>query len=436
MPSPAVGLAWSGGGLTGFFASMCATVALRQLSPPGAMYNSSALPVAVNSGGTLGTILMANAPPGRLRFPPSWDPASYNFSSLSSKFKGGKDTGSSVWFAAIDNLIPSQHAKATAAATTSSRNTSSSNWWLDALDVALGVYGLKQPLRAGSQPLTAGLSLLRQSAAPIKRDVRSGVMLNVPGNLIPGEVDLNAGVLTAVGNGSAGFHPASGIGVLEGGSLSSAFWAAPIVELASGLEFDAAKSALITVPGQPTTGSSFFALDGGMVDTSGIAALLRRRVRNLVVFENKNSDLTEINATFAFLFGVDTPTDTQNSLEGPKLAQVFPRAAWPTDPARNGLVNGSFHQLWRNLPVLANPFFGIPEPFMVESLLIVANQPTEAFLDALGSEIKAKLDPRWPNKFEVGMPALDANALCVFSGWKVHRLAKLLKEPFQPPDGK
>ena len=160
------------------------------------------------------------------------------------------------------------------------------------------------------------------------------------------------------------------------------------------------------------------------------------RVRNLVVFENKNSDLTEINATFAFLFGVDTPTDTQNSLEGPKLAQVFPRAAWPTDPARNGLVNGSFHQLWRNLPVLTNPFFGIPEPFMVESLLIVANQPTEAFLDALGSDIKAKLDPRWPNKFEVGMSALDANALCVFSGWKVHRLAKLLKEPFQPPDGK
>ena len=69
---------------------------------------------------------------------------------------------------------------------------------------------------------------------------------------------------------------------------------------------------------------------------------------------------------------------------------------------------------------------------MVERLLIVSNQPSTEFLDSfpLSSGIKAKLDDRWPNKFEVSMPPLDANALCVFSGWKVHRLAKLLREPF------
>lgn len=94
-------------------------------------------------------------------------------------------------------------------------------------------------------------------------------------------------------------------------------------------------------------------------------------------------------------------------------------------------MNGSFHQLWRNLPVLANPFLGIPEPYVVERLLIVANQPSDDFLDAFPPSIKAGLDKRWPNKFEVSMPALDANALCVFSGWKVQRLAKLLREPFQ-----
>ena len=275
----------------------------------------------MNSGGTLGAILMANAPPGRLRFPPSWDPASYNYSSLSSKFQDGSDPNGSVWFAAIDNLIPSQPLEKDTAGIAAAARGLSNGWWVDALDVALGVYGLKQPLHAGPQPLTAGLSLLRQSAAPIKRHKGSGVMLNAAGNLVPGEVDLNAGVLTAVGNGSAGFRPTSGIGVLQGGSFSSAFWAAPIVELASKLEFDVAKHALITAPGQPP-GDGFFALDGGMVDTSGIAALLRRRVRNLIVFENKNSDLTAINATFAFLFGVDTRTDTQNSLEGPQLAQV------------------------------------------------------------------------------------------------------------------
>lgn len=427
MPAPLVGLAWSGGGLTGFFASMCATVALRELSAPGTMYSNSELPVAVNSGGTLGTILMANAPPGRLRFPPSWDPASYNYSSLSSRFQSGSDPEGSVWFAAIDNLVPSQHRQE---ADVYSRDNGSS-WWLSALDVALGVYGLKQPLHAGPQPLTAGVSLLRQSATPIKRHPSSGVMLNAAGNLIPGEVDLNAGKLTAVGNGSAGFRPVADVGVLQGGSFSSAFWAAPIVELPSKLEFEAAKHALISAPGQPPS-AGFWALDGGMVDTSGIAALLRRRVRSLVVFENKNSDLTAINSTFAFLFGVDTPTDTQNSLEGPRLAQVFPRAAWPAEPSENGLVNGSFHQLWRDLPVLANPYFGIPEPYVVERLLIVSNQLSTEFLDSfpLSSGIKAKLDDRWPNEFEVSMPPLDANALCVFSGWKVHKLAKLLREPF------
>ena len=171
MPAPLVGLAWSGGGLTGFFASMCATVALRELSAPGTMYSNSELPVAVNSGGTLGTILMANAPPGRLRFPPSWDPASYNYSSLSSRFQSGSDPEGSVWFAAIDNLVPSQHRQE---ADVYSRDNGSS-WWLSALDVALGVYGLKQPLHAGPQPLTAGVSLLRQSATPIKRHPSSGV---------------------------------------------------------------------------------------------------------------------------------------------------------------------------------------------------------------------------------------------------------------------
>ena len=64
---PAVGLAWSGGGLTGFFASMCAQTALSEISAAGEGYNREDYTVAVNSGGTLGTMLLATAPAGRLR---------------------------------------------------------------------------------------------------------------------------------------------------------------------------------------------------------------------------------------------------------------------------------------------------------------------------------------------------------------------------------
>ena len=49
-------------------------------------------------------------------------------------------------------------------------------------------------------------------------------------------------------------------------------------------------------------------LDGGFVDTSGIANLLSRGMRRVVAFENKNNDLRTCNSTFAYLFGVDTPT--------------------------------------------------------------------------------------------------------------------------------
>lgn len=339
-----MGLAWSGGGLTGFMASMCATVALRELSPPGEMWNSLNYSLAVNSGGTLGSILMDSVPPGRLRFPPSWDPSSYTYSQMASKFEVGHHRPGSVWFGAVNGLIPSS-----VPSTDVRGGGANHGWWVDALGVALGAYGLTAPeLSAGARPIGAGVSLLRQAAAPIIRDEASGTMHDALGNLIAAEVDLRSGRLEAVGEPARGggrpFPAVSNVSVLGGGAMSSAFWGAAIVELPRGLEWDASKAALIALPGEAQAaegggtrlagGSSqaetgWYAMDGGVVDTSGIAALLRRRVKRIVAFENKNSDLRQINATYAFLFGVDTPTDTMNSLQGPALAQVFPAELYP-----------------------------------------------------------------------------------------------------------
>ena len=168
MAPPAVGLAWSGGGLTGFFSSMCATVALHELAPPGQMYSSSDFTVAANSGGTLGTILFDNSPKGRLRFPSSWEPFDYNATALASTFKRGP-ADTSVWFGAINDLVPSAPA-GPGDLPASAPPAGDSGWWLSTLDVALKLYKLDEPLRPSSRPTLAGVALLREDAAPIKRE--------------------------------------------------------------------------------------------------------------------------------------------------------------------------------------------------------------------------------------------------------------------------
>jgi hypothetical protein len=266
-------------------------------------------------------------------------------------------------------------------------------------------------------------------------------MLDAAGQLLPGEYNLSSGCVSSVSGGVV--RPvAKAVRVLAGGAMSSAFWAAPIIE-ASKLEFAAAKAALAgqllppLPPGgaeaeaEADRGGGLYALDGGFVDTSGISVLLRRRVDRMVVFLNKNSDLAAVNSTVSYLFGVATPTDTMNSLQGPALAQVFEAALFPeviknlTHPAR--LFASLSH-----VRVQRNEYFGV-EPYVLSKLLIISNQYSDVFLDEFRDpEVREKLDPRWPNKFEVGMPTFDANLMCVFAGWKVNRYAAQLQQVFRP----
>lgn len=139
-------------------------------------------------------------------------------------------------------------------------------------------------------------------------------------------------------------------------------------------------------------------------------------------------DLRITNSTYAYLFGVATPTDTMNSLEGPHLAQVFPSLHWPA--VITNLTDGSrLHAMLTDLEVLENRYFGVAA-YRLESLTIISNQNSAPFLAGLRPEVRAAVDPRWPNTFGVGMPTLDANLLCVFQGWKVKRLASVLLRPF------
>ena len=139
-------------------------------------------------------------------------------------------------------------------------------------------------------------------------------------------------------------------------------------------------------------------------------------------------DLTISNSTFAYLFGVETVTDTMNSLEGPALAQVFEDGPNLYPSVIANLTNGRLVATLRNVRVKANPYFGIAA-YTLEQIVIVANQPSKEFFAAFEDKaIPQKLDKRWPASFPLGLPPLDANMLCVFQGWKLKRLEGLVRE--------
>lgn len=175
----------------------------------------------------------------------------------------------------------------------------------------------------------------------------------------------------------------------------------------------------------------WFTTDGGIVDTSGISNLLRRQVRRAVVFENKNQPLSKSSSTFAYLFGVEEPTDSQNSMEGPALARVFDSALYPA--VIKNLTDGATQlAVLENVAVHDNAYFGI-SAYTLDRLVIVSNVLSEEFIAAFHDPaVRGHLDARWPDNYPLGMSTFDANLLCVYNGWKVERIRPLLLALFGP----
>merc|ERR1719331_3717317 len=204
-------------------------------------------------------------------------------------------------------------------------------------------------------------------------------------------------------------------------AASSGFWAESIVE--GRVSYDILDGWLnkYELPGAK---ASTYSLDGGVIDTTGILPLLRRGVKSIVAFYNNNDDLAALNSTFAFLFGANnTNTDGMNVLQGPALAQVFPRDHYDavirnlTDPAvlRAHLVQ---------LPVLRNPYMGVETPYVLDHLYLVSHQFAPAFVNQFKDVRVAKgLDKDWPNKIAAGMDTFNANMLCTFAQWKIRHHA-------------
>ena len=455
-PSPSIGVAFSGGGLTAFLETTCALEALRQ-STAGARWSSDDWQAAVNSGGTLGYVLWESvaARSGGLVFPPFAKFPNATFKQLSAKYEkyeGG--AASRKWFAEVLDVVPSL---AASLSLPHAAKTNGSGWWLTALETALLTYGLKaDAIVSGTRPAVAGVALVRSSSTPIKRAGTSGVMKyavdNGRNNLFPSEYDFATRVVSARGNSSLEWSDATTYSVLAGASMSSAFWGTSIIEITSSLEFDLSKGFLIDLPHE------VYAVDGGVADTTMIAAMLRRKVAHVVVFLNMNNDLTtsrfvsvatrrrgcslplsrvachspppslslslslRSNATLAYLFGIETPTDAQNTLEGRALAQVFPSSLYAATIANLTEGNSIFSAKLVNVPVLANEYLGV-EAYTLGSLLLIGNQRNEEFLNSFADPaVKANTPAAWPNNIPVGMSTFEANLMCLWSAYRVQTL--------------
>lgn len=134
--------------------------------------------------------------------------------------------------------------------------------------------------------------------------------------------------------------PKPTVSILDALSFASAFWVTLILTnkaIYSSLRSMLIKTHRSTIFREPregldasTQGDVVF-FDCGVIDTTGIIALLEQRADNIIAFYNNNVPLSQMNSSIAYLFGVDTKTNVVNSLKG----SVFGSDLYPVDCESN-----------------------------------------------------------------------------------------------------
>ena len=476
-----LGVAFSGGGITALLCAACISNTLEDLFP-GEFFTPTSPTVSTISGGSVGYMLWVNSPQFHNLTYPSSNLSALTYDELNTESKG---PDGNVWFGSAINYIP--HIPSTTAATafraaaaatfvvsastssalglrasssSSSSSSPGSGWWEDALDTLgwLGYGVSSSKIDGGGRPFHSGFTLLRKSACPMKLDKKTGEFASAATSLLPAEVDMNSHEVTAPRNVSV----AGDFTTMDGATVSSNFastgvvqssimyytlqWilseaqvqgAPPSLDGAATAKDDGSKhSSSSSSTSDASSGETFYMMDGGLVDTTGIAGLLRRKADSVVAFYSINSgSLLTLDSPFSRLFGVVTDKfDAQNDLSGAALLQVFSSDLFVDVKANltNTSVEGS-NQLARlsNVQVLDNEYLGI-EAYVLKTLVIIAHEYSEPFVAELAAadpEIPKHIDrSRWPNNIPVSMSTFEANMLCVYSGWRVRQHEQTLRE--------
>ena len=114
----------------------------------------------------------------------------------------------------------------------------------------------------------------------------------------------------------------------------------------------------------------------------------------------------------------------------PNYNKVFPSDLY--NEVSTNLTNSSTGvAILRDVPVLANDFFGV-EAYTLDELIIIISNPVsqEVFMNQFEDKerISAALDSRFPTYFQVSLPDLDANVLCLYEQWKVRENLAVLED--------
>jgi len=302
-------------------------------------------------------------------------------------------------------------------------------WWEDLLDfVSKDLY--KLPVgrhNPGPHEFYANFGMLDASTCPTSRNSSTKSIPDASRVLYPGALELREGLFLSAGHPNVTLdEPMTN---MDGISASAGFWA--YLLLNNKLRYDTLHKAVESVEVHDDgEGKTVFLLDGGTVETTGIAQLLRKKLPKIVAFYNNNDDLVHMNSPFAFLFGNSSGIpNSMNTLEGPNLAHVFDGELYDQVMANLTSPTSGYVHL-RNVAVRDAPFLGV-EAYTLQDLVIFSNQRNTRFLAEFADQsIPQHLDKKFPNSFEVGMPTLDANTLCAFNAWKIWDQQDLLKALF------
>jgi len=264
-----------------------------------------------------------------------------------------------------------------------------------------------------------GFAAISEDSCPLSLDSNGNMKSSVSSEgLIPSSFEtIGDGTISIDAHGShaGAYHNATNkVSFTDVVGFSTSFWVANVID--SYLSFWTLSGALSKLS---ASGKSWYTTDGGFVDTTGIVNLLLKKKSRIVAFYNNNQDLTEITSPISYLFGVNGNSNAENNIEGPAFNKVFPSDLY-NEVSSNLTTSATGVAILRDVPVLANDFFGV-EAYTLDELIIIISNPVsqEVFMNQFEDKerISAALDSRFPTYFQVSLPDLDANVLCLYEQW-------------------
>lgn len=438
------GLAFSGGGISAAIGAACAWNTIVDVYNPsiGSMYTESLnLTISTVSGGSIGYGLWVNAnkriefpkyrknvtweelvernvPKSSTAKPPYFPRYGNNISGQMLRWCDSENDGMISVGEFTDKIHSLTFAKLFSWTEQKCDDGGKSHWWTSFIQRIFDIVCVDNIL-GGDVPWTSSFAFIDEKTLLPIRNPRRGA-------LEPSSAERLHHVLSKMSFGSSYIvpfdHRPKPSSVLEALSYTSAFWAALLVtantisyKLFGNLLLRANSSTCFNST-EKTASNEKLILDGGVIDTTGLVGLLQQQTENIIAFYNNNVPLSQITSPIAYLFGVDTATNSMNGLLGPSMSQVFPSVLYPEVIAN--LTNpkvGMAHL--RGIHVLPNRIMGV-EPYIIGSFIVFSNAKNDNFI--LEDEMtRSQLSPSWPDRYLFTPPRLDANVLCMFSDWKV-----------------